>query len=475
MDLSKLSNEDLMALKNGDYSGVSDEGLKYLKTSQQPSLGEKVSHGFERLDAYTGAPTRAAVSNLVDKNFPYVHPGNAVLAAYDQMGRPASTAPTGAQQMGALGVPEQGPISPNVAKLMALSGLKTGGLPGLVLGGGLGLLGAYPRGTLGFVAQNAENPINAVPTVLRNVVGGANKAIKGAAAQNIVNQKVKNIAEFSHFIADKVNEAKNLYRENQLVPRMAEQQALVSGKTVKINPDDFIGYRTDLDSEMNALKDQIKGQTYGANSYQAPKISEIEIPAEDALRYRAMLNKGANYGPQELSNEGLAEAKDAAAEAAGNQMRSKINALDPKVAELSDELRNKYALQKAVVGRPDKPIAPTSVIKGTELGKKSNLAQFDQLAGTDLYNLGKRSDLAQRMYNESRAADVIGSPWKVLMDKAKGYGYDALGPAAENVAPYSSLVLDPVQQAIESPITSPAIRLSPWLQFINQQEKEKNK
>lgn len=36
MDLSKLSTEDLMALKNGDITKVSTEGLNTLKSMQQP-------------------------------------------------------------------------------------------------------------------------------------------------------------------------------------------------------------------------------------------------------------------------------------------------------------------------------------------------------------------------------------------------------------------------------------------------------
>lgn len=44
MDFSKLSNEDLLALKSGDYTKVSDEGLMLLKgnsTPQKPSLLKK--------------------------------------------------------------------------------------------------------------------------------------------------------------------------------------------------------------------------------------------------------------------------------------------------------------------------------------------------------------------------------------------------------------------------------------------------
>jgi hypothetical protein len=47
MDYSKLSTEDLMALKNGDYSAVSTEGLKLLSASQTEKEQPKENKGID--------------------------------------------------------------------------------------------------------------------------------------------------------------------------------------------------------------------------------------------------------------------------------------------------------------------------------------------------------------------------------------------------------------------------------------------
>lgn len=414
----------------------------------------------QRFETKVAGPIREGITEAIATRNPFSGFYKGVAQA--RSGKPSIT---GAEQMARLGVPEKGPISPET--VLNVIGNLPGGPAKLIVGGALGMLAARPRATLGYVAENAQNPMSAVPWITSKLSGGAANAITEGARQNEMNQRVKDVKKFGPYVDEQVREAQQLFRGKQISPRLLEQQGRVAGKTVKINPDDFTGINDDLDNLMDQLKNQLRRAEYGQGSYTRAVPTEIEIPAEEALKIRALANKGAQYGRQELGT-GFAEAKDRQAVAAGNIIRDKLSRLDPKIEQISQELQPLYALDDEVM--KSAAFTPGATAKGTTLDKQSNIANYDKLAGSDLLTMGKRADKAQRMFGQSRAQQTIGSMPQYLLNLAKGYGYRLAGPAASSIEPITP-ALKFTEKAFSSPYVARPVQLSPWLKLYNEEEK----
>jgi len=100
MDLSKLSTEDLMALKSGDLSKVSTEGLMALKAGQaQPSQAGLELSGQPQGAGVVATPTPAPAGGQ-DSPTPF-QPGD-VASTYERM-----IPEWGQQAMGFFSAPKQ--------------------------------------------------------------------------------------------------------------------------------------------------------------------------------------------------------------------------------------------------------------------------------------------------------------------------------------------------------------------------------
>lgn len=315
-----------------------------------------------------------------------------------------------------------------------------------------------PSWPVGVYRAGQDAIINAgLPWALSKTAGLGAAAIRETAAQHAANEAVKDISNYEPMVQNEVNNANQQYIGKTIGPRMLEQQARLSDQTLRINPDDFIGISPKIDSEMNTLKAAIeKG---GGVSTEG-----IEIPGNAALELRADLNDAAKFGPQYIGDVNAA-AKVSAARDAGDVIRSGLAEADPNIPLISSELQKDYALQKAVMGNAAKN--PSGVIQGTNLGKQSRLAQFDEAAGSNLSDLGQRAMTAQRILGKSDAANKLGGWQDMLLNKAKDLGYESLGPVSSVIEPYSTPILDPLANVIDTNTGRAVIRGTPWMQIYN--------
>ena len=127
-DLSKLSDEDLIALHSGDISKVSNEGLLLLKgqiqpTQQEPSLGEEIIRGlpvyqqpiaragqyaFENIVEPIGTAVKSVTTAPLFSGISAIQRGeNPILAAYKQFGASPEKAPSGQQILEQAGVTQR--------------------------------------------------------------------------------------------------------------------------------------------------------------------------------------------------------------------------------------------------------------------------------------------------------------------------------------------------------------------------------
>lgn len=227
LDVSKLSDEELNAAigsklskqpSGPDLSKLSDEELdskiqaKISGPSTMDSVMRAVGEVGKAVDTYTGAPARAALSELTrttpefnkDKPSFFGNIVNAAKAGYDQFGADPSLAPTGKDiATSRLGLSDK-PLATNIptfkfsneipqdelAKLKA-AGIKPDALGRYQMGSTEGF---SPAGMAGLGIDIAADPLNLVPvgTVLRgtgklagvagDIAGGLAKKIPGVKA-----------------------------------------------------------------------------------------------------------------------------------------------------------------------------------------------------------------------------------------------------------------------------------------------------
>jgi hypothetical protein len=152
MDYSKLSTDDLMALKKGDYSAVSTEGLKLLQSSNaketQPKRQDipiedmKISDFTQNADLTPSGLFRTATN--IAKSFDYSRKNNKdILNAYLDLKAQTDATPKNIVQKGldvasTFALP-QAKIAQAGRFAPFLNNLATGGYQGLVIGGVQGL------------------------------------------------------------------------------------------------------------------------------------------------------------------------------------------------------------------------------------------------------------------------------------------------------------------------------------------------
>lgn len=235
------------------------------------------------------------------------------------------------------------------------------------------------------------------------VAGGLKSIIGPAVQRNKILGMVKNkMEDLGPYISDKLTQAKSAFTESNIAPKMAEQQRLAEGKTITINPKNYMGYDADVDAMMQKhLNNASSSSMYGAPD-------TMEIPLSDALDARAKLNQASQFKRGMVYSDEAA-ARNNAARAAGDNIRAQIGShpeVGEQIAGLSDELQSHYNLRNDVMSTA--PRTPIQTILGNSPDKISKLAQFDQSAGSNLRQLGKDVDTAVGRLGDSRAASIIG-------------------------------------------------------------------
>lgn len=187
MDLSKLSDSDLLALQSGDLSKVSDEGLASLSGApaapEEPGLGMKALSAIGSGLDYAGGVTRAAAANVADA----VVPGE-IATKEDLLNALKGNAPGTAEYLERSGVPAGYSLSDALGdKLYSETGdellkFKKGGA-----------LDPTARGAAGFVGDVALDPLTYLSF-------GASAAAKAASKGAKLGPKSKALANLRPYL-----------------------------------------------------------------------------------------------------------------------------------------------------------------------------------------------------------------------------------------------------------------------------------
>lgn len=168
MDLSKLSNSDLIALQNKDYSSLSEEGLKTISGGDKPKEKSTVQNVVSALD-YLGGMTRTGAAALV---------GQAGQEEWERAKR--GEAPSTSEYLEKAGASKWGSLSDVLPSLYSETGDEW---TKLKKGGALDITG---RGAAGFVGDVALDPLTylsggATALAKSGAVKAAPKAVQYAA------------------------------------------------------------------------------------------------------------------------------------------------------------------------------------------------------------------------------------------------------------------------------------------------------
>lgn len=160
-------------------------------------------------------------------------------------------------------------------------------------------------------------------------------------------------------------------------------------------------------------------------------FNNTEVPVKDLLELRSKLNGVSDYKPGDPFATEAAKARYEQAQQAGDAIRSKIAEVDPNIADISQDLRQDYNTRNAVMKTATKrPISTVVAKPGTD--KASNLARFDQAAGSDLGAMGAK--IATGASQMGAPSDIIqtSGDWK---SKLWGLASRGGGSAAQAVNP----------------------------------------
>lgn len=442
MDVSKLSNEDLLALHNKQYDKLSNEGLMALHGQSQPKAPE---------------PQAGVAQNspgLIEKGLSLI-PG--MKERYDKIHAFRDT-------------PEYKSEHPSPVT----------GMEDPVYQYGVGLAG---------------------PESLASMFKSVGKFFAPAAQRSEVLSKVKNVGELEPYVQGKINEASEMFNKKQIGPRMLEQNARAENQIVPIDVSKIRGIHPEVDQILAQAEEASLKQPYsagadnlslssseggGLTSKPFPEIpSKTHGPGEDFYNQignaefkgipekvnlpDTMYPKSSSWSPSVKSNynksgvsnqtpiksntdmypkssnwepssktpysslgskpaSSIEKSQMYSSESpeavinlpmkevldirrklnsvtprfddptfkdkvlnAGNYVRGSLSKVDPSIEPLSKELQDAYAVQKQALGNANRnPV--TSIVQNqgaTGLAKRSRLARFDEQAGSDLSTLGK--------------------------------------------------------------------------------------
>lgn len=263
------------------------------------------------------------------------------------------------------------------------------------------------------------------------ILKGLSKFIAPAVRRSNILDLVKRPAELGPKISEELGAANEAYNAKNIAPKMAQQQQLANGRSIVIKPAGYMGHDADVDAMMN----KYLGEARAKSMYGSPDT--VAIPMSDALEARAKLNKVSQFKPGLVYSDEAA-ARNKFARDAGDRLRSQI-AVHPEVgqeiSQLSDSLQNDYSLRNEVMRSAKK--TPISTIKGSNLDKESNLARFDQKAGTNLSQTGQDIATAEsRLGSETPSPFSKGDILKSAARQTVGRGGRIYDAAAQGLAPF---------------------------------------
>lgn len=404
MDLSQLSNDDLLALRSGDLSKVSDAGLQSLKSSQRAKkVAEQQTRDRELYDPTKGMSTTDKVLTGIGAGMTSVGRALGLGGAAEAMGLPGTReeaaindAALNATTAGKVGdvIGRAATVAPtmlipgaNTAVGAGLIGLGTGaattegGLKDRAIGAGLGAVGGvggnlagkalgkavdkYIAADAAKVAEGAQRnaavtaardagytlpPTEIKPTATAELLEGLSGKIKTAQAASTKNQAVTNsLAKRALGVADDAPLTKEALQEIRKGAGKAYESIRGVGR---IEADD--AYR----GALNALKSQYEGAAKDfpelASNDVSKLVSSIEKPsfgADSAIDAIRVLREGADKAFRS-GDTGLAKANKGAAQALEDLIeRNLANSNPEKLGAFRDArktIAKTYSVEKAL-------------------------------------------------------------------------------------------------------------------------------
>lgn len=404
MDLSKLSDADLMALQSGDLSKVSDAGLKALQGTPQPSLADREKYaptvGMSGVDRFlagtgkafadigrgvgqmTGLVSRDDVEEArkLDKPLMATGAGTAgniagnVAAAVPTAFIPGANTIAGSAAIGA----GMGLLQPSTSTSETLNNVALGGV------GGAAIPALFTAGRVGksFVEPFYEGGRNQIlARALRDASGGqADEAIRQLrAAAPLVPGSLPTVGEATNIpslaATQRAAMATSPQATNQLAGRQAAQNEARIAALQNVTPD-VNAARATRESVSGALYDRARGAGMGAPS---PEIEALmqRVP-EDLVNQARQL---ARISGQQIDDAGSVQGahwlKKAIDSRIGQAVRSGDNETARAYRGLQDEFLNVLESQNPAYGAARRSYAELSrpINQGEILGDITQRAQ----------------------------------------------------------------------------------------------------
>lgn len=255
---------------------------------------------------------------------------------------------------------------------------------------------------------------------------GAREALQGPDALGYLQNTAANTAE--------------KFNKSQIGPRMLEQESRLKGNTIRLNPEDLKGVSPELDQYAQSIavqKPATDSAGYSTITKQSdfPSEASIEIPAEEGLKVRKMLNDAAGW-KQHPTDPTRAKAVDDKAASLHSWLSDQFHTIDPSMEPLSQEMQNAYNVQKAATGKALRvPGVNSAAVKDAAVRK------YGEMSGVDLQGLGE-------VANESGSSSInpfaMTSPKGIVKETLKSAtgpikrGYENAAHSFVNQEPVSS-------------------------------------
>jgi hypothetical protein len=134
--------------------------------------------------------------------------------------------------------------------------------------------------------------------------------------------------------------------------------------------------------------------------------SELEVPAQDALKIRRLIDGEVSYkklGPYAQTAE--AAERDAGLKAKADQIRGQIHGLGDDTSDILDQWSENIGYGKNLSKRAES--TPTTVLTSPSIDRRALNKRVDEITGSDLTGLGEKLNDAKEMSNAMHSLNPL--------------------------------------------------------------------
>lgn len=231
------------------------------------------------------------------------------------------------------------------------------------------------------------------------------------AAEEIYQQAKSSPMQLRESIGNEMEGALSNVQKNKIVPKVAELNKTMEGKTFKINPEEFKG--TSVYDELKSIwnKRVANDTTIAKNPYkmgsEAPMPDDLEISGDDMLRLKRLAFEKAEFN-QPKNGIGYSAAETAQAQAdskAGSLLRDHMIKASPKMAELNAEIEQmiRYSDSAKKVGNEAILLNPSDSLGG--VANRSQREFLDKFGGSNLESKARQYEAAAQLNRTANSID----------------------------------------------------------------------